>query len=485
MAITVNNATLARQVNGEIEYIYPKTSAELVEYNSTQNLKQKIESIENNGINAENKIDKPLDSNNAPYNGESGQVLETNGDGTTSWANYTKIYVGDGDMPDGYDIQIDPDATAIDIDTTLSVAGAVAEAKAVGDALAAINNTIAQHHAEAQAEAIAVDNLAEEVTNGVKDYMYLRDIITGYVYTIRMENGDLIWYARCENIEITTLPTRTDYVVGEIFDPTGMVISAVGEDGKRRPVTGYTYSTDPLQEGITSITITYVENNVPYMVDVPITASNDYTGIVVTKQPTKTSYYIGEIFDPTGMVVTASYEDGTTRTVTEYTYSTTPLTDITTSITITYVEDGLTFTTAVPITVITRCTGIVVTSKPTKTSYYIGDKFNTTGMVVTASYNDGTSKAVTGYTYPTTALTTNMTSITISYTESGSTFTASVAITVVAAFDTNILKDFTYVANSNGTYTLTGWKGTKNGVASTEVVIPDNSAIIVDPSLGS
>jgi hypothetical protein len=45
MAITVNRATLARQVNGEIEYIYPKTDSSLVAYDDTQNIKQKIDSI--------------------------------------------------------------------------------------------------------------------------------------------------------------------------------------------------------------------------------------------------------------------------------------------------------------------------------------------------------------------------------------------------------------------------------------------------------
>jgi len=40
---------------------------------------------------------------------------------------------------------------------------------------------------------------------------------------------------------------------------------------------------------------------------------------------------------------------------------------------------------------------IEVTTKPTKTSYNIGDTFDKTGMVVTAKYNDGTEEAVTGY----------------------------------------------------------------------------------------
>ena len=76
------------------------------------------------------------------------------------------------------------------------------------------------------------------------------------------------------------------------------------------------------------------------------------TGITVTTQPTKLVYVEGESFDPTGMVVTANYRNGETETVTDYTYAPTgALTTGDTTITITYVEDGVTVTATVTITV--------------------------------------------------------------------------------------------------------------------------------------
>ena len=42
-----------------------------------------------------------------------------------------------------------------------------------------------------------------------------------------------------------------------------------------------------------------------------------------------------------------------------------------------------------------------------------------------------------------------------------------------------MLIDFKYTKNSDGTATLTAWKGTLNGVPSTELVIPDDSRIIL------
>jgi len=42
-------------------------------------------------------------------------------------------------------------------------------------------------------------------------------------------------------------------------------------------------------------------------------------------------------------------------------------------------------------------TGIVVTTSPTKTQYNLGEELDTTGMVVTAAYSDGSTVAVSGY----------------------------------------------------------------------------------------
>lgn len=71
---------------------------------------------------------------------------------------------------------------------------------------------------------------------------------------------------------------------------------------------------------------------------------------------------------------------------------------------------------------------ISVTTQPTKTSYLAGESFDPTGMVVTATYSNGTSGVVTGYTYsPSGALSASDEAITISY---GGKST-SVSITVV------------------------------------------------------
>ncbi len=76
------------------------------------------------------------------------------------------------------------------------------------------------------------------------------------------------------------------------------------------------------------------------------------SSIAVTTAPTKTTYNEGETFDPTGMVVTATYTDATQNAVTGYTYSPNgALTTTDTEITISYTESGVTKTTTQAITV--------------------------------------------------------------------------------------------------------------------------------------
>lgn len=157
--------------------------------------------------------------------------------------------------------------------------------------------------------------------------------------------------------------------------------------------------------------------------------------IEVTTKPNKTSYLAGDSFNSAGMVVTASYGTGqavlATAEVSGYSVSPSVLTDGTTSVTITYSEGGETCTTTLAVTVTHRLSAIAVTTKPNKLTYEYGDTLATAGMVVTASYSDSQTKAVTSYSCsPTTFSTVGNQVVTVSYTENGVTQTATFNVTV-------------------------------------------------------
>lgn len=60
------------------------------------------------------------------------------------------------------------------------------------------------------------------------------------------------------SVEIMMPPSKIQYVVGETFDPTGMAVTLVYDDGTRSKVTDYTVdTTTPLKETDTEVTITW------------------------------------------------------------------------------------------------------------------------------------------------------------------------------------------------------------------------------------
>ena len=239
-------------------------------------------------------------------------------------------------------------------------------------------------------------------------------------------------------IAVTTQPTKTTYYIGEAFDPAGMVVTATFADDTTANVTeDCEFSPQTMAAGTQSVTVTYQRAGVQKTASVAV-AVRVLGHIDVTTEPSKKAYKYGETFNPAGMVVTAYYTDETSRAVTGYTYSPTGTLDMDdTTITISYTEGSVTKQTTQAITVAKVLASIEITTPPTKTAYFSGETFNPAGMVVTAHYNDGSSAAVSGYTYsPNGALAAGNNTITVSYSEGGVTRTDTQAITVTTISNT-------------------------------------------------
>lgn len=239
-------------------------------------------------------------------------------------------------------------------------------------------------------------------------------------------------------IAVTTQPTKTTYYIGEAFDPAGMVVTATFADDTTANVTeDCEFSPQTMAAGTQSVTVTYQRAGVQKTTSVAV-AVRVLDHIDVTTEPSKKAYKYGETFNPAGMVVTAYYTDETSRAVTGYTYSPTgALAMNNTTITISYTEGSVTKQTTQAITVAKVLASIEITTPPTKTAYFSGETFNPAGMVVTAHYNDGSSAAVSGYTYsPNGALAAGNNTITVSYSEGGVTRTDTQAITVTTISNT-------------------------------------------------
>ncbi len=223
-----------------------------------------------------------------------------------------------------------------------------------------------------------------------------------------------------KSIEITTPPTKIDYVVGESFDPAGMAVSLVYDDDSKEALEASAYTvtpTGPLAANNRRITVTYkTEDGKDLTATQTITVHNNVTALSVKTPATKTGYVKGEVFDPTGMVVSATYENSETAdieiTSENATYTKTPLTGSETEITVTYqgkeVKQAIEF-----------ATGVTIKTQPTKTEYVAGERFSPVGMVLEVTYPSGKKADVTVSgsiaTYSTEPFTGSEKSVTVTY----------------------------------------------------------------------
>lgn len=154
---------------------------------------------------------------------------------------------------------------------------------------------------------------------------------------------------------VTQMPDKTRYFSGESLDTTGAIITAEYPDGTQARIfdsasqldLGVTWSAGTLTAGDTagkqSLTVAYRDITTTFEVEV----SPKVASIAVTKQPDNVFYSLGDVFDPTGMEISAIYENGKSDvlSVADYTIQTDHFSDTagTKGLIITYNRtDGLT-----------------------------------------------------------------------------------------------------------------------------------------------
>ena len=204
------------------------------------------------------------------------------------------------------------------------------------------------------------------------------------------------------SIAVTSQPSKKDYFNGDYFDPTDMVVTASYSNGTNANVTSScTYSPSPLTTGTTSVTVSYSEGGITKTASVTgisVTVPKTLNSISVSGTPTKTQYYSGESFNPSGITVTAHYADSSTANVTDFcTYSPDPLTAGTTSVTVSYTEVVTKTSSVSGLTVLTKTLqSININTQPSKTTFSLGETFSSAGLAINAVYNGGTELVSSG-----------------------------------------------------------------------------------------
>lgn len=214
-----------------------------------------------------------------------------------------------------------------------------------------------------------------------------KDSISGSPWA---STGTITWLIRVARLEVTHMPTKTRYFVGETFDSTGLVITAYYNDNTSEQVTGYTLSSPDMSAyGNKTITVTFDEKTVDFSILVV-----DVSGIEVKTMPAKIEYPKGDVFDTTGLSILVKYTDGTSETKTSG-FEVSGFDSFSVgekTITVTYKTHTATFKVTVY-----DLSGIRITSFPSKVYYKIGESFDPSGLTVAEVRQDGTEKEITDY----------------------------------------------------------------------------------------
>ena len=215
------------------------------------------------------------------------------------------------------------------------------------------------------------------------------------------ENGPV-----AQSIEVTKNPDKLNYFLNDYFDPAGMEVTLHTNQGERvLASTEYTIVKEAFSEtGEQKVTIIYYDPETGKKLYAYVTvnvSAPEVTSIKVTKAPTKTHYLVDEeTFDPTGMEVTAYFDDGSWRVLdpSEYTVDKGPFSNVgDNEVKITY-NDYNDASTSVMVTGVKFVeTRVAYSGAPS-----LGDSFDEDLLTVIAVYDDGiknVEKEVKNFTY--------------------------------------------------------------------------------------
>ena len=259
---------------------------------------------------------------------------------------------------------------------------------------------------------------------------------------------DLVFYAG----------TDPDKAAQAAYSQWNIVFANVPDDGK--------YGTDlamvQTDNGIWMLVKATVEKAGTEDKAEPVTLKS----IAIAQNPTKTKYKDGVAFDPTGMKITATYSDGSTKTIdgtsTDVTFSPGTITDGTTSVTVFYGSKQ----TAVSVECITL-DHISVTLN--KLEYTVDDELTSSNVAIAAVYSDNiTTEPIEPNNC---SFTLDTTPITLPYKFSkGGNYTLTVTYDGKTSDPVNIhvTDQNGYHEEENNTYVVTGTDGLQNLYSSSQ-----------------
>lgn len=191
-------------------------------------------------------------------------------------------------------------------------------------------------------------------------------------------------------INVSSLPNKTTYLEGQELDLAGMTVTAAYDNGDSEPIDSYDVTGyDKDKVGNQNVTVSFGGFTASFTVTVK---AKTVTGITILSEPAKKEFVEGSTIDVSGLIVQAQYDNDTTAIVTDYTVNGYDKNTIgNQTVTISYSGFDASFDVEV---VAKSLTGITLNTDNAKTSYIEGNPLDTSGLVVTAQYDNGSEQVI-------------------------------------------------------------------------------------------
>ena len=234
---------------------------------------------------------------------------------------------------------------------------------------------------------------------------------------------------------------KREFLTGETFTTSGLVVTAKYHCGvNNQTVTNYTYSANfnMNQPGSYYVRISYTENEITKTAGYYIVVRDPSLQSISLSGDFQTEFVAEDEFNADGLVVTAYYENGTSRAVEDYDID---LSDVDMEfpgdyeVVVTYTEGGITKSASYNITVAEREPELesIALFGNYQTTFQVGDTFNSNGLRVIAYYDDGHPVEVYDFSVDSSNVNMNAAgvyNVTVSFTDKGITKSSIYAVVV-------------------------------------------------------
>lgn len=203
---------------------------------------------------------------------------------------------------------------------------------------------------------------------------------------------------------LDSAPFQTNYVVGQELNRSGLSLRAQFNNRIYEPININSEDLQIIQPSFdapnssASVVVRYTFNGTTREVNFPISiSSTQMLSLTAVGNLYKNTYVQTEQFDPDGLSIIASYNNGATEQITSYTTNFDVVVQTlgqNRPLTISYSHGSQQFETQVYINVIAKEVTNVQYILPNKQNYFVNDVFDPTGMQVIAFYNDYTSEII-------------------------------------------------------------------------------------------